>query len=252
MSEVAIVIPARLGSSRLAEKSLVEIAGKPMVVQVALRAREALPQAKIIVATDAEKIKKTVEFFGFEARMSPVSLSSGTERVAYIAKDLTETVIVNLQGDEPMIEPEVIRSAIEQVTEKNFSMGSAYCAFENFAEAHSASNVKVVVDKNFRALIFSRATLPYQQAQVQKESDLLFIPYWGKHIGIYVFQKELLLRYPNLEPSPFEKIENLEQLRALHHGIDIGMGYVKSQSIGVDTPTDLEKVRKKFEESKNG
>ncbi len=185
MSEVALVIPARLGSTRLARKALAEIEGAPMVVRVAQQAQKVRGVARIIVATDSDEILQVVKKAGFEAHMTPESLRSGTERVAYVAKDLTESVIINLQGDEPVIHPYVVEAAMEPVLKRGRVMGSAFTKFADSQEIQSASCVKVLVDAQGDAIYFSRYGIPYRQNPID-DRELLDHPNYGKHLGVYV------------------------------------------------------------------
>ena len=245
MSDVALVIPARLGSTRLPRKALADIDGQPMVVRVAERASAVRGVGRVIVATDSEEILKAVERAGFEARMSPVELQSGTERVAYVAKDLPERVIVNLQGDEPVVNPLAVEAAMDPVLKRGSLMGSAFTAFGSWDEVLEPSNVKVLVDAKGDALYFSRFALPYRQNALGDE-EILRDPCFGKHLGIYVYQRDLLLRIPGWERPVSERAESLEQLRVLHQGVKIGMGRTAFGAQSVDTAADLEKARAIF------
>ncbi|HEY8278877.1 MAG TPA: 3-deoxy-manno-octulosonate cytidylyltransferase [Bdellovibrionota bacterium] len=249
MSKVALVIPARLGSTRLARKALADIEGQPMVVRVAERAAKARNVSRILVATDSEEIVNLVKKAGFEARMTPESLNSGTERVAYVAKELSEEVIVNLQGDEPVMHPLCIEAALEPVLKRNCRMGSAYTPFKSWREVQSPACVKVIVDKEGDAIFFSRYAIPYRQNPLS-DDEIVKDPHFGKHLGIYVYRRDFLLTYPSLEVPMIERSESLEQLRALHHGVKIGMGRTNYGSQSVDTAEDLELARSIFREQK--
>jgi 3-deoxy-manno-octulosonate cytidylyltransferase (CMP-KDO synthetase) len=242
MSKVALVIPARLGSTRLARKALADMEGQPMVVRVAERASKVRNIHRLLVATDSEEIASAVKKAGFEARLTPESLSSGTERVAFVARDLSEEVVINLQGDEPVVHPLSVEAAMEPVLRRGCLMGSAYTGFRTWEEAKQPSNVKVVTDREGNAITFSRCAIPFRQNAVSDE-ELLRDPFFGKHLGIYVYQRDFLLRYPGLAVPLIERCESLEQLRALHHGIKIGMGRTEFGSQSVDTAEDLELVR---------
>lgn len=245
MSDIALVIPARLGSTRLARKALADIEGQPMVVRVAERAAKVSRVKRIIVATDSQEIAKVVKAAGFEAALTPESLNSGTERVAYVARDLREPIIVNLQGDEPVMRPEAVDAALDPVVKRGAVMGSAFTHFHSWDEVVAPSNVKVLLDRDGHAIYFSRYPIPFRQGQVS-DQEILSSPYFGKHLGIYVYQREFLLKFPTLEPSLAEKAESLEQLRALHWGFKIGMGKTAFGSQSVDTQEDLEKAREIF------
>jgi 3-deoxy-manno-octulosonate cytidylyltransferase (CMP-KDO synthetase) len=250
MSKVALVIPARMGSTRLQRKALADIDGQPMVVRVAERGAKVRGVTRVIVATDSAEIVKAAEKAGFEARLTPEALASGTERVAFVAKDLSEDVIVNLQGDEPVMHPLSIEAALEPVLKRGSLMGSAYTPFQSVADLALPQNVKVVVDKNGDAIYFSRYAIPFRQNALSDEA-ILKDPFFGKHMGIYVYARDFLLRYKDLEVPTIEKAESLEQLRALHAGVKIGMGRTNYGSQSVDTADDLELARKLFREQAN-
>lgn len=249
MSKVALVIPARMGSTRLAGKALADIAGKPMVVRVAERAAKVRQISRIVVATDSQKIVEAVEKAGFEARLTP-ELPSGTERVAYVARDLDEDVVVNLQGDEPLVHPLSVEAAMDPVLKNGRLMGSAFTFFRSWQEVIAPQNVKVITDEAGDAIFFSRYPIPYRQNAVA-DIDLLNDPHFGKHLGIYVYQREFLLRYSSLDVPLIERCESLEQLRAIYHGVKIGMGRTNHAAQSVDTAEDLEIVRGIFQQNGN-
>ncbi len=251
MSKVALVIPARMGSTRLARKALADIEGQPMVVRVAERAAKVRGVQKVIVATDSDEILQVVKKAGFEARMTPLELASGTERVAYVARDLSEDVIVNLQGDEPVVHPLSVEAAMEPVLKRGSKMGSAYTFFRSMQEATSPSNVKVLTDLEGDAIYFSRYAIPFRQNSVSDE-EILKDQHFGKHLGIYVYQRDFLLKYGSLEVPLMERCESLEQLRALYNGVKIGMGRTNYGGQSVDTAEDLELARKIFREESGG
>ena len=251
MSSIALVIPARLGSTRLSRKALADIEGQPMVVRVAERATQVPGLSRIIIATDSEEIAAVVRGRGFEAQLSPAELKSGTDRVAFVAKDLRETIIVNLQGDEPVVPPEAISAAIEPVNSGRTVMGSVMTRFLDFADFQSPSAVKVITDQDRNAIVFSRQTIPFRQNPVSDE-EFLRNPYLGKHMGIYVYERDFLLKFAAWSPIFWEQVESLEQLRALFHGVKIGMGFSKKGSQSVDTAEDLDKARTIFRELRNG
>jgi 3-deoxy-manno-octulosonate cytidylyltransferase (CMP-KDO synthetase) len=220
-----------------------------MAVRVAERAAKVLvrgkPLSRILVATDSEEIKTAVERAGFEARMTPESLRSGTERVAYVARDLAEPVIVNLQGDEPVIAPQAIEAALDPVLTRDAPIGSAFTAFSSWEEVLSPGTVKVLTNLRGDAIYFSRFAIPYRQNALSDE-EILKDPFFGKHLGIYVYQRQTLLDFPGWEIPVAERAESLEQLRALHRGVRIGMGRTAFGGVSVDTAADLEKARLEF------
>lgn len=250
MSKVALVIPARMGSTRLARKALADIEGQPMVVRVAQRGAEVRGVSRVIVATDSDEIVAACQKAGFEARLTPESLASGTERVAHVARDLDDDVVINLQGDEPVMHPLSIEAAMVPVIQRGCLMGSVCTTFRDWNEVLAPQNVKVIVDKNGDAITFSRYAIPFRQNAVS-DQEILQDPCFGKHMGIYVYQRDFLLRYGSLAVPIIERCESLEQLRALHHGVKIGMGRTAHGSQSVDTAEDLEAARKIFREQKN-
>ena len=235
---LAALIPARYAAQRLPGKSLADICGAPMVVRVAERARRAAGIDEVAVATDDERIANAVQAAGFRALMTDPACRNGTERIAQAAHDLPADGYLNVQGDEPLIDPraiarvaELVRSGAEMVTlARPLEPG----------EAARPQAVKVVLDARHRALYFSRSLIPYprQGGQVAPLA----------HIGIYGFSAETLRRFARLEETPLERAEGLEQLRAIWHGIPIEVEVVEHRPAAVDTPEDLEKVRRLFAE----
>jgi 3-deoxy-manno-octulosonate cytidylyltransferase (CMP-KDO synthetase) len=246
------IIPARYGSSRLPGKPLLQIAGRPLILWVAERALAAHSVARVIVATDDKRIFDTVSEAGFEARMTRADHASGTDRIAEVARDLDCEIIVNVQGDEPLIEPETINRAIAAVEKNSEVMMST--AFEPIDEAGEVLNravVKVVIDDHGYADSFSRNPIPWPnqavtrhgsiEAALTNEPALLFS--FKKHTGLYVYRRDFLLQFAGWPQSESERSESLEQLRALDRGVKIKVIEAASPSIGVDTIEDLERVR---------
>lgn len=245
MSSTALIIPARMGSTRLPRKALADIDGKPMVVRVAERAAQVRGISEILVATDHAEIVRAVEAAGFRAVMTPESLKSGTDRVAYVAKGLKHEFIVNLQGDEPVVPPEAVEAAMEPVLGGRTKMGSVCTVLRSREDFLSPSVVKVITDCDGNAVTFSRLPIPYRKPEF--DDDRVFQePHLGKHLGIYVYRRDFLLEFAGWEPVFWEQWESLEQLRALHHGVKIGMGRIERDSQSVDTEEDLQKARKAF------
>ncbi len=229
------IIPARYGSTRFPGKPLADILGKPMIQHVWERASQAKTLEKVIIATDDERILKKAKEFGAEAVLTSPSLSSGTERVADAVKDLEVDIVANIQGDEPLIEPKAINEAIESlVNDPKIPMATLAYKTTKKEEIRDPNVVKVVFDKDNLALYFSRFPIPFS-----KEYSSLFY----KHLGLYIYRKEFLAKLIQLGPSPLEKIEGLEQLRVLASGYRIKVVETEYDSIGVDTPEDLERVR---------
>ena len=224
---VVAVIPARFGSTRLPGKPLAEIHGKPMIQWVYERVSLARGLDAVYVATDDQRVVSAVESFGGQVLMTASTLQSGTDRVAAVAERVSAEIYVNVQGDEPLMEPLAIERAVALVKSGQFSMATVMTPFKDPVELNNPAAVKVVVDHRGRALYFSR--LP--------------IPACRRHVGLYVYTRETLFKFRGLSPSRLELAESLEQLRALEAGIEIGTVELDFQSIGVDTPAELEKVR---------
>ena len=244
-----VVIPARYGSSRFPGKPLADLGGKPMVVRVAERARES-GASRIIVATDAPSILEACALHGIEACMTRADHPSGTDRIAEVAQTLglpPEEVVVNLQGDEPLIDPGLLAACAARIRD---GVPMATCAHPIYevAEVFNPNIVKVVLDKAGRALYFSRATIPWHRDAFTATQDSLPAGYAPlRHIGLYAYSNAFLQAYPALEASPLETIEALEQLRVLWHGVPIAVHVTDSAPPGgVDTPDDLERVRKHY------
>jgi 3-deoxy-manno-octulosonate cytidylyltransferase (CMP-KDO synthetase) len=228
-SDAAVaIIPARYRSTRFPGKPIVPIEGKPLIEHVYRQVQQARLVDRIIVATDDERIRQAVERFGGTAVMTRNDHSSGTDRLAEAANDLfPDTLIVNVQGDEPMIEPAVIDQAINAARRRDADIVTLMTPLDS-AKADDPNRVKVVVDRNGHALYFSRSRIPWRGTS--------FL-----HIGLYVYQVRFLKLFTKLAPTPLEQAERLEQLRALEHGFRIRVVEVESESWGIDTPEDLER-----------
>jgi len=240
---ILCVIPARYSSTRLPGKPLALIAGKPMIQRVYERAKEAKRPNAVLVATDHELVYQAVQGFGGQVMMTSPDHPTGTDRLAEVAKEHPEAeIIINVQGDEPLIAPEVIdllAGAFDGDPELN--MATLMTEMDK-SEYNLPSAVKVVASLTGYALYFSRSLLPYPRNGKLPGGPL---PVY-KHIGIYAYRRDFLLKYAALEPTPLEQTESLEQLRALEHGYKIKVLKTDFKSIGVDTPEDLEKVNEYF------
>lgn len=237
------IIPARFASQRLPGKPLADICGKPMIQHVVERTRRASLVDDVIVATDDVRIMEAVEAFGGRAVMTPAELPSGTDRIAYVARTMPETgIVVNVQGDEPLIVPAMIDEAVEPlIADRTIVAGTLVRKIETPEELLSVSVVKAVLDREGYCLYFSRSTVPFvRDVPLQ---DWLGQGVHYKHIGLYVFTREFLLRYTELPPTPLESLEKLEQLRILEHGYRIKAVVTTHNSAQVDTAEDLERVR---------
>lgn len=249
MTRVVAVIPARYASQRIPAKPLVDICGKPMVQHVYEQTRRARRVDDVLVATDDPRIESVVRSFGGTAVMTPGSLQSGTDRVAFVAKELDGDIVVNVQGDEPLIEPAMIDEAVAIVAESEALVGTLVKKIERPAELFNPSVVKVALGMEGHCLYFSRSPIPFVRDAQNDEWLKHHIFY--KHVGIYVFRRTFLLRFPTMAPTPLERAEKLEQLRILENGFAIRATVTLYESIPVDTAEDLERVRltyaKKYE-----
>lgn len=232
------VIPARYHSTRLPGKALAEIGGRPMIEHVYRRAAAARSVAAVIVATDDERIAGAVRAFGGDVRLTSPAHQSGTDRLAEIAASLSCDLVVNVQGDEPLIEPGMIDEAVAPFAfDPALAMSTLRKRIEDDDDLANPNVTKVVVDREGYALYFSRSAIPYARPNHPPA------PAW-RHIGLYVYRRDCLLRLAALAPTALERSEALEQLRALEHGIRIKAVETRFYSVWVDTPEDLERVRR--------
>lgn len=254
-------IPARYSSTRLPGKPLLDIAGKPLVVWVAERARAATSISRTIVATDDPRIADAVIAAGFDAVITRADHLSGTDRIAEVAHNLSADIIVNLQGDEPLIDPETINRAVNALIEDSSAQMSTTC--EPITEAADVANpsvVKVTFDENGYATGFARSPIPFPNQAVDNygsleaalEADPALLLTFRKHTGLYAYRRDFLLKFARWPASESEKRESLEQLRALDRGVKIRVVEAVAPSIGVDTPDDLERVRAMLSASDSG
>ena len=230
------VIPARYASTRLPGKPLADIAGKPMISRVFDRASKAKLVTCVIAAVDDERVYEAVVKNGGTAMMTRKDHATGTDRLAEVAAAHPEAeLIINVQGDEPLIDPEIIDALAAAFDEdKELQMATVKSPMHDKEEMTNPNNVKVVTDKNGYALYFSRSLMPYPR------EDTGVTVY--KHIGIYAYKRDFLLNYAKMEPTPLEKTESLEQLRALENGFRIKVIETEQTFVGVDTAEDLAKV----------
>jgi 3-deoxy-manno-octulosonate cytidylyltransferase (CMP-KDO synthetase) len=251
------IIPARFASTRLPGKALIDIAGKPMVCWVAERAQAARNVDRVIVATDSQEIVDAVTSRGFEAMLTDVNHASGTDRIAEVAATIPDAeIIVNVQGDEPLISPETIEKAVDTMASEIAKPGGAgivttYEPIESRDDLLNPDLVKVVMDDDGNAVYFSRSPVPYPRDAIkrygdpdtalEREPELLKL--FRKHTGLYAYRRDVLLEFTRWPQSQLETIEALEQLRALAHGVKIKVVEACSTSIGVDTAEDLEQLK---------
>lgn len=237
------VIPARFASSRFPGKVLAQIASKSMLQRVYERASLARYLTATIIATDDDRVYEAARGFGARVVMTRADHVSGTDRVAEAASAENAELVVNIQGDEPLIDPAAIDAAILPLAhDPGIVMGTLKKAIEDPREITDPNVVKVVTDRHGDAIYFSRCPVPYQRDQARPGTHF-------KHIGLYVYRRDFLLGYSALPVGPLERAERLEQLRAIENGYRIRVVETECESLGVDTPEDLERVCKLFEAS---
>jgi len=236
------VIPARYGSQRLPAKPLIDLAGKSLVQRVYEQALQAKLLDKVLVATDDSRIEKAVKAFGGEAVLTSKEIRSGSDRVAAVAKGTRGDIFVNIQGDEPLIAPEMIDQAIRALLEDSAAVvGTLAKRVDDAADLQNPAVVKVVMDCNRQALYFSRSAIPHVR-DAQNPPQWLEQGAFFKHVGLYVFRRDFLLTFAAMEESQLERAEKLEQLRILEAGEIIAVGLTTFDSIPVDTKEDVERV----------
>lgn len=238
--KVVVVIPARYGSTRLPGKPLVSLNGQPMIQRVYTRAKSARRVDRVIVATDDERIVKAVTSFGGEARMTRADHRTGTERVAEVAAHVEGDVFVNVQGDEPLLDPAAVDTAVAALLEDpEAAVATVATPIKIPADIMDPNVVKVVLDFDDNALYFSRAPIPW----VRDTGSTIQVRHL-KHLGLYVFQRNALLEYPTLPQGELERIEQLEQLRWMENGTKIRVAEVEHDAVSVDVPEDVARVEK--------
>jgi 3-deoxy-manno-octulosonate cytidylyltransferase (CMP-KDO synthetase) len=233
------VIPARWGSTRLPGKSLIPICGKPLIEWVVEGAQRCGGLDALVVATDDERIRDAVAKLGVEAAMTRPDHPSGTDRVAEAVADTDAEVVVNIQGDEPLVDPALVDRLIQALhDDPRWDMATAAAPLSSHEELWSASVVKVVSDRDGRALYFSRAVIPH----VRDGNESAFPSLYRRHLGIYAYRRPFLERLVRTPPCELERAEKLEQLRALHLGASIAVLETSEAGVGVDTPDDVNYV----------
>jgi len=240
------IIPSRYGSQRLPAKSLADIQGKPMVQHVYERASQSRFLTEVIVATDDERIETAVKKFGGKVVMTPMTIQSGSDRIAYAARSLDADIFVNVQGDEPLIEPKMIDQTIQLlIDDASVLVGTAVKKITQLDELLTPNIVKVVLDKNNFALYFTRSLVPFVRDS-SEVTDWLTQAAFYKHFGLYVYRASFLQKFTSFASTPLEQTEKLEQLRILEHGYRIKAAITEYDSVPVDTQDDLDKVRRQF------
>jgi len=237
MARVTVIIPARYAATRFPGKPLAELWGKPLIWHVWERARRARSAHRVLIATDDLRIASAARAFGAEVAMTRGDHPTGTDRVAEAAGPIETDLVVNVQGDEPLIDPADIDAAVAPLlADATIPMGTLCSPLESVGELANPNVVKVVFDREGRALYFSRLPIPFVRDHGAEAERY-------RHIGLYVYRKEFLLQLGRLAPTPLEKAEKLEQLRVLEHGYRLHVTVVPHASPGVDTPADLERIK---------
>jgi 3-deoxy-manno-octulosonate cytidylyltransferase (CMP-KDO synthetase) len=254
---IIAIVPARLLSTRLPNKLLLPVAGKPLILWTVEQAQKARHISRVVVATDSEEILEVVKKNGFEAVLTSENHQSGSDRIAEVAETLPAgSIVVNVQGDEPLIHPSTIEKAVEAILQNDSVQMATTCEpIDDVKDVLSSDVVKVVANEENFALYFSRSPVPFPREAVKKYGSLenalreekKLLSLYRKHTGLYVYRREFLLRYTKMPQTSLEKTEMLEQLRALENGARIKVVEVAKTSIGVDTPEDFERVEKIIE-----
>ncbi|MDM7921971.1 MAG: 3-deoxy-manno-octulosonate cytidylyltransferase [Pyrinomonadaceae bacterium] len=257
LQNVIAIVPARFESTRLPGKMLLPLAGKPLVLHTVDRAREAANVSRVIVATDDQRILDAVSEYGCEAVMTSPDHVSGSDRIAEVAAGLQEgSIIVNVQGDEPLLPTATIEKAVDaMLTGERCDIATTFETIETVQDVFDPNIVKVVMDAGGRALYFSRSPIPFLREAASRHgsleaalrADKTLIGKFKKHTGLYVYRREFLLGFTKLQPTALEQSEMLEQLRALENGAVIRVVEAAGKSIGVDTQADLDRVREIME-----
>lgn len=259
---IVAIIPARYASARLPGKMLLSIAGKPLILHTVDRAREAATIGRVIVATDDERIFNVVREAGGEAVMTSPKHASGSDRIAEVAEGLPAgSIVVNVQGDEPVIPAATIDAAVKALLSNSAAqMATTFEHFDNAAEVLDPNAVKILTDPQGRAIYFSRSPIPFPREAVQKNGSLesalaaepSLVGQFKKHTGLYVYRREYLLEFTRLARTRIEETEMLEQMRAIENGATIVAVEAAGRSIGVDTAADFEKVKRMIEDKAAG
>lgn len=246
------VIPARYGSSRLPGKPLADLQGKPLLYYVYSRARRAQTLNRVLIATDDHRIQEAVAAFGGDVVMTASGHRSGTDRIGEAVENIDAEIVVNIQGDEPLIDSVAIDRTVRMLQDDpDADMATLQAPIHDSGDLWNPNVVKVVTDQRGYAVYFSRAPIPYVRIKQMAGADLKavvekhpeMLRKFSRHVGLYAYRRSFLLRFIRWEPSPLELLEDLEQLRAIEHGAKIIVGETSSGIIGIDTPEDLERIR---------
>jgi 3-deoxy-manno-octulosonate cytidylyltransferase (CMP-KDO synthetase) len=241
LAAATVVIPARFGSTRFPAKILAAATGRPLVQHVVDQVRKCLRVREVIVATDDERIVAALRPFETRCVMTSPAHQSGTDRIAEVARGLRDELIVNVQGDEPEIEPETVDGLIERLETGRDDMATAATPFPSGADPSDPNLVKVVVNQAGQAVYFSRSAIPYHRDQSAPGSAAYYL-----HLGIYAYRRPFLLEFASWPPTPLEQTEKLEQLRALEHGRSIFVLKTPRATHGIDTPEQYEAFTRRW------
>jgi len=243
-----IIIPARLDSSRLPKKVLLDLKGKTVIQRVYEQCLKVKNVDGVYIATDSIEIKEVCETFTDKVIITKSTHQSGTDRIGEAVSAIACDIVINVQGDEPLIEPSLIEALVNSFSNSEISMSSAMSKINNVKDLHNSNVVKVVTDLHNNALFFSRSLLPFPRdvKEISIAKEVLEKYQFYRHIGIYGYRKDFLLKFVNMEQSYLEKVEKLEQLRALENGFKIKMIEAESSLIGIDTQEDYEEALKKY------
>jgi 3-deoxy-manno-octulosonate cytidylyltransferase (CMP-KDO synthetase) len=243
-----IIIPARLDSSRLPKKVLLDLKGKTVIQRVYEQCLKVKNVDGIYIATDSIEIKEVCETFTNNVIITKRTHNSGTDRIGEAVSAVDCDIVINVQGDEPFIEPSLIEALVNSFSNSEISMSSAMSKINNVKDLQNTNVVKVVTDLHNNALFFSRSLIPFPRdvKEISTANEVLEESQFFRHIGIYGYRKDFLLHFVNLEQSYLEKVEKLEQLRALENGFKIKMIEASSSLIGIDTQEDYEEALKKY------
>jgi 3-deoxy-manno-octulosonate cytidylyltransferase (CMP-KDO synthetase) len=242
------IIPARFASTRLMGKPLADIGGKPMIQHTYQSAKKSKLLDKVIIAVDDDRLYKVAKDFGAEVYMTPQNVATGSDRIAIVTEKITDaSIIVNIQGDEPFIKGKMIDEAIEPLLfDRKVSVSTLAKRIKSVEEMKSPSVVKVVFDYNNFAMYFSRSPIPFAR-DARTNLQRIEVAEMYKHIGLYVYRREALLKFTASKPTDLEQVEKLEQLRFLEYGMKMKIVVTEIDSLSVDTPADLEIARKYYE-----
>jgi 3-deoxy-manno-octulosonate cytidylyltransferase (CMP-KDO synthetase) len=253
VSRVVAIIPARYESARFPGKALADRTGTPLIVHVLQRVRQAASVQQVIVATDDKRIAAAVEHAGGEASMTAADHPNGTSRIAEAAGRIEADLLVNVQGDEPEIDPQLIDLAVRTLQEHaDCPMSTVASPFAEDEDPANPNIVKVVVDRRGRALYFSRSLIPFDRSPNAEGGRLQAARAPLKHVGMYVYRRPFLDEYVRLEPTPLERAERLEQLRVLEHGRGIAVAIGQARHHGIDTPEQYEAFVKRWAAARAG